>query len=400
MKRFLIIGINSDRPDLIQLLPENQEFKYLFLNYKNRQLNTENLRSGDEFIYWEDFKSAQKLLSEIKPDKTIFITAESYLEVFLLMLCRQKSILTYHLEHGVKTYKTLELRNKLDSSQAQLSPEVTFSYKLWHKLFIIRTWLGLSEKKIAYQYYKTRSQKSSFDTHLLIKSPLRRPEEYITFSTKIFECQKKLDHLNNDTKIHYVGFPNIGKYLDIIAPSSLRKRIILIDQPFHEQGVFGWTKEEKKNVLSSIVSIAIKNNLDFYIKPHPVNDRKIYHEIEGIKIIEGDLLDRLPEFNIYIGFFSTLLIPLACLKNVVIFSLNSVTSSNEEVYSDLVDEGVVQKLSDVKDLNNHLENLESLLKSQNDIRDKFIEDWVYRFDRHYSTRMTELLSTGIINNSY
>src|SRR5690606_35376467 len=144
------------------------------------------------------------LLDKIKPYKVIFFFIESYNHVALNVACKQRNIITYHLEHGVRDFERSTLIEKLGRAEIKknnlnkIISAVPIIYTKYKTRSFFLTTIKRTEgdaKKFLLDYFRIRSKNSIHHTFELITSEYGVADTYISFSPEIFKAHQIADHL-------------------------------------------------------------------------------------------------------------------------------------------------------------------------------------------------------------
>lgn len=405
-QRILLVG-DYNRSDFLYVAKElSGKADFFFIEYLNKKhlTNLECLSYGS-VLYWKDFSDAYDLIEKIQPTKILFYFIESYNHVALNVACKVKGIPSFHLEHGlrfpVSYYKMINAGNtslkekKILLANLSKLHDVSDKYKNWKffKNSIARS--PQTEREFLKTFYAIRSRNTIFDTFQKLKSPLRLPDSYISFSPKIFNYHKEMEKLPHEFPVKYTGIPYFDKLAKEKEISNSASDILFIDQPLAEQHLFGWTTEYQYRFLDNLAISAAALRKKIYIKPHPWNDRKSYNKIsssENVVILNNNIEEIVSEVNTILGFSSTLLLPLMAMEHTVCFSLEMHPIKLEKEPSFFLTEtGAISKIESWEQLANAFKNLDAIFQEQKRNKGKFIEDWLYRFDGRSTERLKNIL---------
>ena len=366
-----------------------------FLTYFSaKQLPNQNARQYGTILFWNEYSSGFELIKKIKIKKIIFYEYETFNNIALRAAAKQLGIKCIHLEHGYRDYVLTNQYQKNKQKTKNLIYKIPFvSYcKLFFKSrFYYNTYKKCNNelKKQLLLFYKTRSTHGILSTFKKIDSPLLKLDFYINFSSENFKYFRKKHHLKDDFK-HFklIGFPQFDN-ASLAAKSNLSfnsNKLLFIDQPFLEQNLFGWTKELKFNFLNNLKKVAKENGLELIIKPHPVNDMSIYKKTL-CEIVRNILFENY-SYRFVIGFYSTLLFPVAAIPSTLLICLN-----NHPVPFEKIDENIFVKnkvaigLNQLSDLSEKSLNMKILDKD----RIEFIKKYLYKFDGKSKDRLTKII---------
>lgn len=404
--RILLVG-DYNRTDFLlfaKLLHKEIDFYFIeFLN-KRELTNSECLKYG-KVLYWKNYKSAYQLLDVLQPSKIVFYFIESFNHVALNVACKVKGVPTYHLEHGLRF--TLAFYKSFNKSIAKPTKETSFVNRLSvlrdiydkfrNRQFFQKTVSESPAKESNFlnDFFKVRKENGVFDTFQLVKNNLRLPDQYISFSPLIFNFHKELENLSDSYPVHFIGIPQFDHFAALKQLAGKGENLLFIDQPLHEQAVYGWTSIEKQKLLKGLLQIAIHLKKKLYIKPHPLNDLSAYNEINDnacVAIIEGQWDEVIKEVNTVLGFSSTLLLPFIAMHSINCYLLEMHPERGEEPYSQfLLNSGACHAAFSFEDLEEKMKNWNDWNVEQMQYKDQFIQDYMYKFDGKSSDRLKSIL---------
>ncbi|MBC3538510.1 polysialyltransferase family glycosyltransferase [Rufibacter sediminis] len=421
-QRILVVGDYS-RKDFLSLFDSVKDcLELYFIEFAHENESRNNYyQSYGKGIFWKDYSSAYDLLDIIKPGKVLFFFIESFNHVALNVACKSKAIPTFHLEHGLRDYNIVALKDqarkqsiallnkqKSDKNKNDIIKNFKKRDRIYNSLFFINTLLrsNLRLAKFLFQYYLIRKRNNIFDTFKKVNSSLRLANTYISFSPAIFETHKRLDHLEDDHNVIYIGVPYFDKYYQAYKSSrNIEGKVaIFVDHPHVTQGSFGWTKENKEVFIYNLVVACKESGYRLLVKSHPLGvvDKECWLQVAGedkeVELIDDSTLEQeISSVSVVFGFFSTLLMPLAALPHTVVFTLEvhpSLIGKGVILSEFLVNSGVSYPVLNVHDLPSLLHNIDFYKTAQRKNKNYFVEKWMYKFDGNANERLgSVLLST-------
>jgi hypothetical protein len=404
-KRILLVG-DYNRSDFLHVAKELYlEADFFFIEYLNSHYlqNKEALQYG-KVIYWKDYKDAYELLTEISPHKVLFYFIESFNHVALNVASKVTGIPTFHLEHGLRFSVAYYKEVNSDATTPSKMPFLRKVSQTRHifdrirnRLFFQRTARRspLKEKLFLVNYYKVRSRNNIFDTFQKLKSDLRLPDQYIAFSPLIFKYHQELENLAESYPVTFIGVPQFDEFSRWSHLENAGSAILFIDQPLHEQSLYGWTLKEKKKFLIDLIGLLYLLKRKIYIKPHPFNDLAIYNDIPSstfVEIMSSDWERVVPNIDTVMGFSSTLLLPFMAMDHIACFTLEMHPGKKKVPYSEfLLKSGVCHAVYSFEDLSKNLAALGKWHALQKPLKKEFIEKFLYKFDGNASIRLRRIL---------
>ncbi|GAB2530959.1 polysialyltransferase family glycosyltransferase [Rufibacter soli] len=408
-RRLLIVG-DYNRRDFVEAFGKcKNEFEFYFIEYAlSSEIKTDFHKEYGQALFWKDFSDAFSLLKKIKPEKVIFFFIESFNHVALNVACKNLQIPTYHLEHGFREYKleTALISNYAPPSLAKnslkgillkaLAIKDAFA-KVKTKLFFFRTVFKTSgkEKEFLRLFYNIRQANNVFHTFKKIKSPYRTADIYLSYSPAIFQAHVKEDHLLPGHPVRYIGMSEFDDWINIKPSEIEEKNIIFIHQPLSGQGFLGWTQAFESTFIAEFTRFCEENGYKLLIKKHPYDYSSIWNQAleEGKAelIASEDFLKKVTKTKIFVGFFSTMLIPVAALPHTVLFTFEGHPQNDLLPSEFLVASGVSEPFYDFRELEAKLKEIATIEKVQKANKAGFINSWMYKFDGDAGKRLRNIL---------
>lgn len=407
MKQKILLVGDYNRSDFIYIAKElNNKVEFFFIEYLNKKhlTNKECLTYG-EVLYWKNYESAYDLIEKIKPSKVVFYFIETYNHVALNVACKVKKVPTFHLEHGlrfpVSFYKMI---NAASSNSNKNKSMLTFFSKLsdlgdkYKSRKFFQNTVALSpkpESTFLKEFYAVRSQNTIFDTFQKLKSPLRLPDAYISFSPMIFKYHKEMEELPEGFPVQYTGIPSFDKFFPGKEIMNTGENMLFIDQPFAENFFFGWTPEYRSWFLNKLADCASSLQKKMYIKPHPWNEKNSYNKIASSKdilIVNDGLEEMIPDVNTVLGFSSTLLLPFMAMNHICCFTMEMHPAPGKILQSQFfLEAGPCNAVDSFYDLTLKLGERDKWHAQQKKFKEQFIQNWMYKFDGKSTERLRNIL---------
>ncbi|PRY11557.1 hypothetical protein CLV24_1102 [Pontibacter ummariensis] len=404
----LFIG-NYSRLDYLSLLKDSRghcRFTFLFYASPKEEKNTTYKKYG-EAIYWQDFTSADQLLSAVTPSKVVFLYIESYNHVLLNLACQKATIPTYLLEHGLRAAVSFQYKNKPQlktSIKTKLDLYLTILRDLRSRIrtrrFLLNSLKELSanDKAFAEQFIRVRSKHNYLDTVREVSSPKRLAGHYVSFSPKIFKIHQEQEALPNKQARSFIGIPYFDKFCNVTRAKHLQRAILLIDQPLAEQGLLQWDRANKQVFIQELLKVCSEHRYKLYVKPHPWQDLKLWEEqrsTTNLEIVDEEkLLALAPSIPLVLGFYSTLLMPFAAFRHTTVITYENHPAGKLLISQPFIESGVAHAICSLKELGGILPNLEKLHQQQFPHKATFINDWLYKFDGKSGERLRDILLSG------
>ncbi|HEY4650125.1 MAG TPA: polysialyltransferase family glycosyltransferase, partial [Pontibacter sp.] len=265
-------------------------------------------------------------------------------------------------------------------------------------LFLINTKKDLPNPKAEEftKFMSIRKRRSYLETIASLNTRLLWPDISVSYSQKVFEVHDFYLRLLPNYVVKYIGIPTYDYLAGLRANTLLSRSIILIDQGLSNRNFFGWNSENFEELLTNLIKISSTKGFTLYIKPHPThlqfrkNYSKLLHNKTQI-IDDAQLESVIAKTPIIIGFFSTLLLPLAALPHTTLITLENHPAGKLDVSKSFIDAGVAHPVYSLEELPWALEHIELLHQQQLPNKKKFEEEWLYKFDGKAGERLRDIL---------
>jgi len=381
------------------------QFSIYFLEYSYPgELRDHSYQKYGTAIFWKDFISAQHLLKKIRPRAVIFFFIESLNHVAILNACKVAAVKTYHLEHGLRDLDfQLYLKEKgIPFNSIPLQRKVPLGVRLRTRLFFEMTRLLLPGKnrKFLSFYKKIRLKNSILDAFLQIKNEMRTADHYISFSPAVYKFHQRLDGLSKNHLVTFIGLPPFDYIVNDPArkPELDKPKIVFIDSAFHVEESYGWTKTSRRDFLNRLKNAVESAGFHLWIKKHPLDYSDFWRDGEWSMIGDDEWSASWSNFNIILGEYSTLMIPLAALSHTVCFCFDAHPVEGYKVSNFLTEGGVCDEMEDADQLGALLKEphlLCEIYKRQWLCKDQFLKNWLTALDGSATERFTELIRTNV-----
>ena len=407
--RVLVVG-TIHRRDLLSMFDEVRGSAELaFLEYRDAfatEVGSGVYAAYGPIRYWSEFANVVELLEALKPERIFFMAHTSLNQLVLNQAARERSIATFHLEHGFR----LPFRDSRSAAAFDLKPNPASTLRklirgdtdrarahafFFRSLPLLRRATALRLVRFALSYYRHGESQSL----LLDFADIRRPNAYVAFSPATMAFHKEQDQVSNEP-VRYVGIP----YFDSLAPVRPTtvdpKNVILIDHQLHSgTGAFGWTPAYRHLWVREIAKLIESRGMRLFIKQHPGDKSDAWRpylregSFELIDLVA--LAEVVRTTGLVVGVYSTMILPLAALRHTANVLLEIHPEPGNLPGQSLVDAGVVEPVTDFGQLAAFLDDPSALLERQLPRKERFEAEFLYRFDGQSSKRLAELIAGGL-----
>jgi len=354
-----------------------------------------HLKGSGKVISPLDFKDYREMLERVSPHLICFLALEDNHQVCLNAIAKEIGIQTFHIEHGVRDRKTsIEVSRWRSSRSSGSRRRKKHQGSIWKRIEMRRLLnrssrrLTSAMKKEFDEYREFRNSHDIMTTAKEFCGTVHLPSLYISFSPAVFDFHRS-KCVPEQQEVAYIGHPGFDDLADMRTCGE--QRLFFIDQPFVEQGLFGWTVENKKAFIMELRSLAETHSADglLHVKKHPYSSSDFWSEFgDGFRIVE---MEDFCSNGIYIGFASTLLIPLAAKEDSVVFSMQNHPSIDFEYGSFLLEDGAITPVKDMQSLDHQLSRIDEIHKAQRTKKKRFMEKWMMFDDGLSKERLTQHL---------
>lgn len=404
----LVVGDYSRRNFLDLFEKSKDDFSFFFIEYASeKEIRDDYHKKYGKALFWKDFANAYELLEKIKPCKVVFFFIETYNHIALNVACKQRHIPTFHLEHGVRDFERNALMEKSGREPIRyrrmnrIVKAIPMAFtKFKTRAFFRNTLKKTKGEAVTFlsEYFRIRSKNSIHRTFELVNSFYRVADIYISFSPAIFKAHQLADHLPIDKPVHFIGIPFFDQWHVPAIQSQTIKAVLFIDQAFVKQKLLGWTLAFQQQFIRSLADACSSSGYSLLVKLHPVEDHSAWRKAEQhglLSIIDNKQLEEMAlKAQVVIGFYSTLLMPLAAMPHTTVFSLENHPVQGIFPSKFLVENGVSKAVENMDELKSCLGNIEAWHKEQIKNKQHFIDDWLYKLDGFAGNRLRDILNKG------
>jgi hypothetical protein len=340
-------------------------------------------------IYWKDFAHAQQLLQQLQISKVFVFFLEAYNHLALRAAAKALGIPVVHLEHGYRSTQTL--KRPAPAPPRFRLPASDRRDRFRTQLFFFRTLLMLPGplRRQLWRFYwlRRKSKEAVYQPGLL---ELLTPDAFISFSPAIFEVHRQRLQLGS-VPVRFTGFPQFDAYLRLRPAPELQHNLLFIDQNLAEQGLLGWTPAHRQRLLEGMLAHCRQAGVQLLVKPHPYSSPDFWHAIarqEGVQLLdEAGLQNALAENYIVLGFYSTLLLPLAALPHTVVFCIEDHPQPEEHSPSAfLLEAGVAEGIGSLGEMGEKLTRAATWQLQQVPHKAAFAKEWLGQTDGNAQKR--------------
>ena len=275
--RKIIFNWYYDRRDLTEyILQIFGDTRLYFLYHAKEQPVPEYLQkhSNVSVIYWNDFTTPYGLIKSINPDAIVFHDIESFHQVGLNIAAKNLSIVTFILQHGLRTYYDVQYLFENNYSRLNVGLSGT-SFKTMRFFLSSLRMKNFSQMPslIKFIFYR-----KIYDLTIALKKSqfsLRTADYYIELSEINTTFHKERDNIP-DEKFIITGNPLFDGYVDslnkAIGSHKEENYVLLVDCPFEcDNGIDIplFSLEQKNDYLKQIAKLAGEENYLLKVKLHP-----------------------------------------------------------------------------------------------------------------------------------
>lgn len=281
----------------------------------------------EKVVFWNDFTSAQQLLDKLKPDKIVFMSIDSGLNIVLNHVARKRGVRTYILQHGLlSNYADYRSRDRKSKGMRVPSerPQTSFSTGAFFKSSLSLADLAALWLFPLHNYLRKKESQRFADRWVRFNA--RMPDFYICYTE-----QNSLIHRQTDaplpSKFRYIGIPELDEFFVARRSSPHHRYFLLIDQPFADNryGEHICSREQMIAHYETLNNYCVANGARLVVKLHPES----YHsdwlpDHENITWLRdtAELPDLVLNAEGCFGYFSTLLLPAIVFNRCVLFRVS------------------------------------------------------------------------------
>lgn len=325
MKRKVRILLNWDisRQDLLQPFIDIQDEIEFIVIWKGKRDDKPPKHPFEE-IFFDDYRTPYAILRKIKPDKILFFGIDSYPQIALNLAARNLNIPTFTMHHGIYSGNVLEINQRKEELGIRKKGKLMNSFS---SLYFYISALRLKNIDQLFRYLTfpwirhKRNIVVALEKH---RFEGRLPTKFIQLSPHNAISTKRINHLQNDERLIYIGHPFFDQILnDFNKPASENskspeKYFLLIDFPNIESNIafkiLG--AEGKQNLYKRLSSIAKSMGCRLKIKLHPYgyNSPHNYTEDNIDLVYETNIASLIFYAEKCFSFYSSLLVPVIFAK--------------------------------------------------------------------------------------
>jgi len=302
--------------------------------------------------------------------------------------------LFYFIDHGFQDFETSILANMYGIKQINTLQHLlnsTFDrftnikHSIQNRLFYTKSYsfFNNKEQNDLKLFKKLRLGNTVLNTLSKTESDLILPEHFICFSEYNFQFYHQLypNHELSEKTVSYIGVPEFDDYFPIKSSTPKRKYVLFIDQPYTYANFYGWNINNKTKFISELKTAIENQGRELIIKKHLVEE-KFWKGLKlELKFIDNEQFkSRIADFDVILGYNSTLLLLFAGIKNVQIYCLRNHPIPNN-ITPPLIETGIAQWMND----NYILEFNDSIIDEVN------AEKFIYKSDGKSRDRLFKIL---------
>ncbi len=308
-------------------------FKLVYLFYID-STQEQAVYTKHERVFWSDFKGAKELLSEINPDRVIFMDLNSGLGIALNLACRNRNIPTYLMQHGLyhnyKDYRKRDIQSKKLRTKKDVIVEgaaVEFS-----SLTFLRHSIGLLDffklSRLPFYLLLLKLEGHTFASRY-VRFEARKPDHYLCYTPSNALIHRELDG-DIEERCYYIGNPELYQLDKQLRNGAKLERsndyFLLIDQPFADNRYQEKVKTKKEMIAFylGLSNWCRSKSKRLVIKLHPESFHSLWlpedENIEWIKETDS-MASLILNSDGCFGYFSTLMLPVILHKPTVLFQV-------------------------------------------------------------------------------
>ena len=329
MKRILLVWPIHRSDWVAPFRKIHSHFHFHFLSGESLGSESHSVVDFASVTRWSDYSDSYAVIDAVRPDKIVFMSIDTGLNICLNRAAQRYKIKTYILQHGIYTlYKDYRIREKVWNKLIGKSRKVKRGD--FNSLrFILESLNGWSD---CYVFIRIvilsimTSRKGSFWANRYFSFKAKQPDSYICYSPRNAEIHRELDR-PEENKFLYTGSQELDKYLikESVTPTGpyyLHIDQALADNSLGEEII---SKEQMINFYLKLNDFCLTEGAKLLVKLHPESykskwlpreDNIVYlRQVENLNaIIQGA--------EGCFGFFSTLVIPAVLWKKTILFKLS------------------------------------------------------------------------------
>jgi hypothetical protein len=397
MPRLLICGALS-RPDILGILARSVgRFEMVFIEYAYNEgtgIDKTVYEPFGEVLTWEQFRSADALLDQVRPDRVVLFYTTSLNQVALRQAALDRDINVLHLEHGIP----LPVVSRMSATASV--PRLRNSDWRTHAFFL----RSLPRRRPRVQRllikYAVAVQRHGPTSEILQRfATIRRADRYVSFSRECIAYHVDMDRIADPPQVVSItGAPQFDDFRLADPPSRLRPAALLIDHQLHNAGWCGWTLAYRDPWVRGIASAVKAAGYELYVKTHPGDRSNAWDSFAAageVKLVSrSDVADLANEVPFVLGTFSTLQSALAAMPQVAHVTLEIHPDSRWFPSRRLVEMGIAEPVTDFGGLEMALRRYDELQLRQAPHKPEFIKQFLYALDGQAGQRVSDALGSG------
>jgi hypothetical protein len=372
------------------------QFELSFLYYINKEDETE-IHSDLPKHYWSDYPNAQTLLSELKPDKILFMGITGSHCIALNYVARKRGIFTAVVQHGL--FHSFEKYLKLQDAQSQRRADLGKADPISggeNRSFLINFYLrsvGYANLSMIWLLFRLQREKSKVDEYRAFsrhQSEKRLADEYWVFTKSNADLYKKRDAVT-ESRMREFGNPEMDSFVKQAERSKKEDYYLLVDQSFAEikewdSPGYGPTKEKVLSFYIRLQKYCESKSAKLVVKLHPYSySSDFFDDLHGIKFLKDhDVVPLIMEARAVFGFFSSLMLPAIYYKPCILFRM-----FDESDFINRVEELELARVIDYDDFDKASLEFDSH-KSAESLA-TFEAEYLYRADGKSCDRLAQLM---------
>ncbi len=379
----------------LEQLKEQFEFVYIFHNFQDEEID--DVATGKK-IFWSEYRSAQHLIDEVKPDKVGFMSINSPLTMSLNSWCKHLGIPTFVLQHGLfhnfEFYLKLFSRGQSSGMGNSQMGDPRF-FKMVSKFLrrSLRIWnLDLVVNQIRVQSKKRR--KLELEALRQCKSRWRVADDYGIFARNATDYWSVRDGIDQDSLTELGDF-EMDQYFrhSFSEPDKSNPYFVLVDNALTENNEynagFGVSTDDMNLFYSNVARWCESQGAKLKVKLHPYNYKSTFYEsvtnVEFVK--EANNFDLLGQAIGVLGFFSSLMVPALLYRPTILFDMGD----GNQFQADAQQWGLAEVVPFAPDP----ELPQSIMEKNQDGLKEFTAKYLYKTDGLSVERLAEFLKKGL-----
>jgi hypothetical protein len=384
------------RPDLVsQFRGASESSEITFVDYQGADPRA--YAGLGPLVFWEQFRSAARMLSELKPEAILALAIDSRNQAALRLQAARRGIPVIHVEHGYRLPLSVRSAEGVSTlGRGSLVPRSS-------QRFYLGSFAGLGPVGAARMVrYGVETARGGSYTAMHRAADWRRADHYISFSPECLEFHRELDRLPTEV-VAAADFTGVPQF-DCFSPQrgierSTADTAVLIDHQLHNAGILGWDTAAKREWAAEVWRAVRGSGRRLLVKPHPGDRSGSWDPFlgDGVELLDSieSLAAEAARVDLALGVMSTLQMPVAALPNVAMISLEVHPEPGRELTARFTEAGVSEPVFDFASLPATLARARELREDQLPHKPAFTERFLFRLDGGASERMTAAIERAI-----